>query len=123
MLCVQIKPLDERGMISPNFLHEPNRNEVRVHSSMSSWGVFHIKLLKMRHTLFSPGLYYVSEKRGLAAGVTYGIMTRDGEVSELADEHDLGSCVARRTGSTPVFPNEKRRTEVKAPVRRLLLRI
>ena len=28
-----------------------------------------------------------------------------GEVSELADEHDLGSCAARRAGSTPAFPN------------------
>ena len=24
-----------------------------------------------------------------------------GDVSELADEHDLGSCAARREGSTP----------------------
>ena len=27
-----------------------------------------------------------------------------GEVSELADEHDLGSCAARRAGSSPAFP-------------------
>ena len=27
-----------------------------------------------------------------------------GEVSELADEHDLGSCAARRGGSNPPFP-------------------
>ena len=27
-----------------------------------------------------------------------------GEVLELADRHDLGSCAARRTGSSPVFP-------------------
>ncbi len=27
MLCVQIKLLDERGMISPNFLHEPNSKD------------------------------------------------------------------------------------------------
>jgi hypothetical protein len=27
-----------------------------------------------------------------------------GEVSELADEHDLGSCAARRGGSSPPFP-------------------
>ena len=27
-----------------------------------------------------------------------------GEVSELADEHDLGSCGATRGGSTPPFP-------------------
>ncbi len=27
-----------------------------------------------------------------------------GGVSELADEHDLGSCAARRAGSSPAFP-------------------
>ena len=27
-----------------------------------------------------------------------------GEVSELADEHDLGSCPARGGGSSPPFP-------------------
>ena len=27
-----------------------------------------------------------------------------GEVSELADEHDLGSCAERRGGSSPPFP-------------------
>jgi hypothetical protein len=27
-----------------------------------------------------------------------------GEVSELADEHDLGSCAERRGGSNPPFP-------------------
>ena len=31
-----------------------------------------------------------------------------GEVSELADEHDLGSCAARRRGSSPLFPIEDR---------------
>ena len=30
-----------------------------------------------------------------------------GEVSELADEHDLGSCGATRGGSTPPFPTSK----------------
>ncbi len=29
-----------------------------------------------------------------------------GEVSELADEHDLGSCAARRRGSSPLFPSD-----------------
>ncbi len=29
---------------------------------------------------------------------------RIGGLSELADEHDLGSCAARRVGSTPTFP-------------------
>jgi hypothetical protein len=27
-----------------------------------------------------------------------------GEVLELADRHDLGSCAARRAGSSPAFP-------------------
>ncbi len=27
-----------------------------------------------------------------------------GEVSELADEHDLGSCAERHGGSSPPFP-------------------
>jgi hypothetical protein len=31
-----------------------------------------------------------------------------GEVSELADEHDLGSCAARRRGSSPLFPIKDR---------------
>ena len=30
-----------------------------------------------------------------------------GEVSELADEHDLGSCAARLGGSSPPFPTKK----------------
>ena len=30
---------------------------------------------------------------------------RYGGVSELADEHDLGSCAARRGGSSPPFPS------------------
>ncbi len=29
-----------------------------------------------------------------------------GEVSELADEHDLGSCAERRGGSNPPFPTK-----------------
>ena len=32
-----------------------------------------------------------------------------GEVSELADEHDLGSCAARRRGSSPLFPSQTRK--------------
>ena len=28
----------------------------------------------------------------------------DGEVSELADEHDLGSCAERRRSSSLLFP-------------------
>jgi hypothetical protein len=31
-----------------------------------------------------------------------------GEVLELADRHDLGSCAARRRGSSPLFPTAKR---------------
>ena len=27
-------------------------------------------------------------------------------MSELADEHDLGSCAAKRGGSSPPFPND-----------------
>ncbi len=30
-----------------------------------------------------------------------------GGVSELADEHDLGSCAARRGGSSPPFPTPR----------------
>ncbi len=30
-----------------------------------------------------------------------------GEVSELVDEHDLGSCAERRPGSSPGFPTNK----------------
>ena len=31
-------------------------------------------------------------------------MRADGEVSELVDEHDLGSCAARRRSSSLLFP-------------------
>ena len=30
----------------------------------------------------------------------------DGGVSELVDEHDLGSCAERRPGSSPGFPTK-----------------
>jgi hypothetical protein len=33
-----------------------------------------------------------------------GDLFRPGEVSELADEHDLGSCAARRRSSSLLFP-------------------
>ena len=33
-----------------------------------------------------------------------------GEVSELADEHDLGSCAARRRSSSLLFPTSIDRT-------------
>ena len=32
-----------------------------------------------------------------------------GDVLELADRHDLGSCAARRVGSTPTIPTTFRR--------------
>ena len=34
-----------------------------------------------------------------------------GEVSELADEHDLGSCAERRGGSSPPFPTNSKFAE------------
>jgi hypothetical protein len=38
--------------------------------------------------------------------LNFGIITTApyGEVSELADEHDLGSCAERHGGSSPPFP-------------------
>ena len=33
-----------------------------------------------------------------------------GEVSELVDEHDLGSCAERRPGSSPGFPTNRLET-------------
>ena len=40
--------------------------------------------------------------------IPYGIIspaqTVHGDVSELADEHDLGSCAERREGSIPSVP-------------------
>ena len=39
-------------------------------------------------------------------GILYlDIPVRGGGVSELADEHDLGSCAVRRGGSNPPFPS------------------
>ena len=43
----------------------------------------------------------------LARGIAPDIIKTpacSGEVSELVDEQDLGSCAARRAGSTPAFP-------------------
>lgn len=37
-------------------------------------------------------------------GVLGIIWLLSGEVLELADNHDLGSCAERRAGSTPAFP-------------------
>lgn len=34
---------------------------------------------------------------------------QSGDVSELADEHDLGSCAARREGSIPSVPTKSLR--------------
>ena len=39
-----------------------------------------------------------------------------GEVSELADEHDLGSCAARRRSSSLLFPTIGRESVVRRPV-------
>src|SRR6266542_6933173 len=45
-----------------------------------------------------------------ATGAPYGIISpliksfQRGDVSELADEHDLGSCAERRKGSIPFVP-------------------
>ena len=36
--------------------------------------------------------------------LTAATFDREGEVSELADEHDLGSCAARRGSSSLLFP-------------------
>ena len=40
--------------------------------------------------------------------LNFGIITHAslGEVSELADEHDLGSCAERHGGSSPPFPTK-----------------
>ncbi len=38
-----------------------------------------------------------------------------GEMLELADRHDLGSCAARREGSSPSFPTGKILLEGKIP--------
>jgi hypothetical protein len=46
-------------------------------------------------------------KRQIAKDGADGIIRMDGEVSELADEHDLGSCAARRAGSSPAFPTQE----------------
>ncbi len=45
---------------------------------------------------------------GLQRGTTLGYNHHQpGGVSELADEHDLGSCAARRAGSNPAFPIDR----------------
>ena len=38
------------------------------------------------------------KQNGIISSASYG------EVSELADEHDLGSCAERHGGSSPPFP-------------------
>ena len=45
---------------------------------------------------------YTKQSRGGVSELSYG------EVSELVDEHDLGSCAARRPGSSPGFPTRLR---------------
>ena len=40
----------------------------------------------------------------LTHGILWLIIFLPGEVLELADRHDLGSCAERREGSSPSFP-------------------
>ncbi len=47
-------------------------------------------------------------------------LSSSGEVSELADEHDLGSCAARRRSSSLLFPTNARPTENRSDVLRTL---
>ena len=52
-----------------------------------------------------------ASRRGLPSGDHHR-----GGVSELADEHDLGSCAARRGGSSPPFPIPTQFTRIKQPL-------
>ncbi len=52
----------------------------------------------MRLRLSSSGLRQVCQNAIVLADFV------SGGVSELADEHDLGSCAERRGGSSPPFP-------------------
>ena len=47
-------------------------------------------------------------------------LSSSGEVSELADEHDLGSCAARRRSSSLLFPTNARPTTNRSVVLRTL---
>ena len=51
--------------------------------------------------LINPALH-LAQTLIIEAGV--GLAPIIGEVSELVDEHDLGSCAERRPGSSPGFP-------------------
>jgi hypothetical protein len=42
-----------------------------------------------------------------------------GEVSELVDEHDLGSCAERRPGSSPGFPTISTRLKMRVAQKHL----
>lgn len=44
---------------------------------------------------------------GRIMGGAQSLARHPGGVSELADEHDLGSCAARRGGSSPPFPTRE----------------
>ena len=50
--------------------------------------------------------YQLKIDRGVALTPEY--RRRLGEVSELVDEHDLGSCAERRPGSSPGFPTKNK---------------
>ena len=52
------------------------------------------------------GLTNFTYSVGGGTGSNQGIVRR-GEVSELADEHDLGSCAARRRSSSLLFPTKQ----------------
>ena len=48
---------------------------------------------------------------------THVILASIGDVAELADAHDLGSCAARRAGSTPAVPTMLGCTRLQRQVR------
>ena len=52
---------------------------------------------------------------GLQSGEARSARPAHGEVSKLVDEHDLGSCAARRPGSSPGLPTRSGRFVVLAP--------
>jgi hypothetical protein len=66
-------------------------------------------LFEMNHTfyLYADYIYMVnSDKPFIDAPIPldYNSARDAGEVLELADRHDLGSCAGRRRGSSPLFP-------------------
>ena len=53
-------------------------------------------------TIFAARMHYKED-----CGLKSNKMVPIGEVSELADEYDLGSCAERRGGSSPPLPHHK----------------